>query len=290
MKLYHSSNVKSSVNIIVSLIVMMLFNSCSQYGNVDYTESPKVINVSAYDPKETHRGGSSYSPLNQASLKRNGALGQIARCSKGYSLDSKCAEFLAGADRQNMLLGAYHYLQPYGSATGQADLFVNRLKSIKQSRGIRASRIVLVADVDQKATVPHIIRFVERINERTGRYPMIYIENGELIRSRLRNATRAQKNILKKCPYWLALYGDDYPGIPTPQALIRATGVWSTWALWQYGGVEWERGRSRPKHYRNGPWMTPRYFGDMSKPLERNGFNGSKRELYILWEDHGWKW
>ncbi len=281
---------KFSVRLIFSFSAILLINSCSQYGNVSYGESPKIINVSAYDPKETQRGGSSYTPLNQASLKRNGALGQIARSSKGFTLDTKCADFLVGADRQNMLLGAYHYLQPYGSATSQADLFVNRLQSIKHSRGIRASRIVLVADVDQKATVPHVVRFVKRIHQRTGKWPMIYIENGELIRSRLRNATSSQKSILRKCPYWLALYSNKYPGIGTPQALIKATGVWSTWAMWQYGGVEWERGRSLPKHYRGGSWMTPKYFGNMSKPLERNGFNGSKRELYILWERHGWKW
>ncbi len=282
--------VRLSASMTFITIAMMLLNSCSQYGNVDYNQSPKIINVSAYDPKETQRGGSSYSPLNQASLKRNGALGQIARCSKGYSLDSKCADFLVGADRQNMLLGAYHYLQPYGSATAQADLFVNRLKAIKNSRGIRANKIVLVADVDQKATVPHVVKFVEHIYQRTGKWPMIYIENGELIRSRLRNATRSQKNILRKCPYWLALYSDEYPGIGTPQKLINATRVWSTWALWQYGGVEWERGKSRPKHYRAGTWMTPRYFRNMSKPLERNGFNGTPKELNALWANHGWKW
>lgn len=290
MQLSHFSFVKFSTSLIFSLGAMMLLNSCSQYGKVSFKESPQVINVSSYDPKETQRGGNSYSPLNQANLKRNGALGQIARCSKGYVLDSKCADFLVGADRQNMLLGSYHYLQPYGSAVKQADLFVDRLKSIKRSRGIKASRIVLVADIDQKATVPHMVSFVERIHYRTGKWPMIYIENGELIRSRLRNATSAQKRVLKKCPYWLALYSNKYSGIETPQKLIEATEVWNTWALWQYGGVEWERGRSRAKHYRGGSWVTPQYFGNMSKPLERNGFNGSKRELYILWENHGWKW
>lgn len=284
------SPIKFSINLMFSLMTILLFNSCSQYGSVSYEDSPQIINVSAYDPKETQRAGNSYSPLDQANLKKNGALGQIARCSKGYDLDSKCSDFLVGADRQNMLLGAYHYLQPYGSAEAQADLFVNRLKSIKRSRGIKANKIVLVADVDQKATIPHVIRFVERIHYRTGKWPMIYIENGELIRSRLRNATSAQKRILRKCPYWLALYSDTYPGIGTPQALIKATGVWSSWTLWQYGGVEWEGGRSRSKHYRSGQWMTPKYFGNMSKPLERNGFNGSERELYILWENHGWKW
>lgn len=119
---------------------------------------------------------------------------------------------------------------------------------------------------------------------------MIYIENGDLIRSRLRNATARQKRVLKKCPYWLALYSDDFLSIPTPKAMIKATGVWDTWALWQYGGVLWENGRSQPKHYNRGPWKTPRYLPGLNRPIERNGFNGSKKELYKLWNKHAWRW
>jgi len=268
---------KKASPILAILPAILLLNSCSQYGATDYENSPKIINVSHYDPKETQRNGRSYTPLDQRNLKRNGALGQIARCSKGFTLDKKCADFLVGAD-------------PYGSPVKQANLFVDRLKSIKSSRNIKADKIVLVADIDSKCTVPQMIEFVTQLKVRTGKYPLIYIENGELIRSRLRNATSAQKKILKKCPYWLALYSDKYTNIETPKKLIDATGVWKTWVLWQYGGVEWERGRSVPKHYNAGPWKTPKYFGDMSRPLERNGFNGDVDQLYHLWRSHGWKW
>lgn len=274
-----------------ALISLCLFSSCgSQYGKVSYENSPAIINVSSYDPKETQKSGASYSPLDQSNLRRNGALGQIARCSKGYSYDSKCSDFLVGAERQGMLLGAYHYLTPYSNASKQADRFVARLKSIKRSRGLRTSSIMLVGDIDSKCTVPQMITFIKRVRSLTGTYPMIYIENGELIRSRLRNASYLKKRLLKKCPYWLALYSPDYPGIPTPQKLIRATKVWKTWSLWQYGGVEWERGRSAPKHYSNGSWKTPRYFGSLAKPIERNGFNGSQQELYEFWAKHSWRW
>ncbi len=275
----------------LSFIALCLFSSCgSQYGKVSYKKSPQIINVSSYDPKETQRGGASYSPLDQSNLKRNGALGQIPRCSRGYSYDSKCSDFLVGAERQGMLLGAYHYLTPYSNASVQADRFVARLKSIKSSRGLRSREIMLVGDIDSKCTVPHMVTFIKRVKSLTGKYPMIYLENGELIRSRLRNASYSQKRILKKCPYWLALYGSDYPGIPTPKKLIKATKVWKTWSLWQYGGVEWEKGRSRSKHYYKGSWKTPQYFSGMSKPIERNGFNGTKKELYRFWAKHSWRW
>lgn len=279
--------------LVTCLASLLLLSNCgSQYGKVSYKESPTIVNVSSYDPKETQRGGSSYSPLDQSSLIRNGALGQITRCSKGYFYDPKCSDFLVGAERQGMLLGAYHYLtpSPHSSAAAQADRFVAKLRSIKRSRGLRTSSIMLVGDIDSKCTVPQMITFIKRIKSLTGTYPMIYIENGELIRSRLRSASYGQKQILKRCPYWLALYSHNYKNIRTPQQLIKATNVWKKWSLWQYGGVEWERGRSRPKHYSNGSWKTPRYLGDMSKPMERNGFNGSKKELYSFWRTRSWHW
>ncbi len=287
------STLSIKLNLIFTLSTVaasVILSSCNQYGKVSYKDSPQVINVSSYDPKEVQRGGKSYTPLDQSNLRRNGALGQIARCSKGYTLDSKCSDFLVGAERQNMLLGTYHYLQPYSSATAQANLYLNRLQTIKRTRGLQTDRILLVADIDTKCSVAHMITFVTHIKNRTGVYPLIYIENGEGIRARLRNASSRQKRILKKCPYWLALYSNKYPGISTPQALIKATNVWSTWSLWQYGGVEWERGRSVSKHYEKGSWDTPKYFGNMSRPMERNGFNGSKRDLYQMWKKHSWEW
>jgi len=284
-------NLKKITSFLYGIFLLSFFSSCaSQYGKVSFKEAPSIINVSHYDPKETQRGGDGYTPLNQYNLKKNGALGQIARCSKGYAYDKKCADFLVGAERQGLLLGAYHFVTPHSNAKRQAQRFVTRLSSIKRSRGLRTKRIMLVADMDTKCTVQHMVDFVSEIKRLTGEYPMVYLENGELIRSRLRNASYKQKYILKKCPYWLALYSPDYPGISTPLELTKATGVWKTWSLWQYGGVEWERGRSVPKHYVKGSWKTPKYYGNMSKPLERNGFNGSKSELYSFWDKHSWRW
>ena len=62
------------------------------------TSAPQIINVSAYDPKERQRKGSSYSVNDLSALRRNGALGLIARCGKGRKLDEKCAAFLLAAE------------------------------------------------------------------------------------------------------------------------------------------------------------------------------------------------
>jgi hypothetical protein len=55
---------------------------------------PQIINVSAYDPKERQREGSSFSEHDVSALRMNGASGLIARAGKGGNLDEKCANFL----------------------------------------------------------------------------------------------------------------------------------------------------------------------------------------------------
>ena len=229
---------------LIPILLPILFSSCSEYGKVGYSESPKIINVSHYDPKEKQKPGRSYSPLDQSALKANGARALIARVAKGPELDSKCADFLVGAERQGFLLGAYYRLLPDSSPIYHADRFLNRLREIKSSRGIHTAQILLVVDADVHSSANQIVRFVSRIKERTGKYPVIYLENGAAIRRTLQNATRAQKSILRQCPYWLALYSNTHTGLETPAKLARASGVWSDWCMWQYGGVWWKNGRS----------------------------------------------
>jgi len=270
---------------------LILLTSCSQeYGKVSYSAAPKVINVSEYDPKEKQRGGSSYTPLNQAALKKNGALGLVARCGKGAHLDTKCADFLVGAERQGMLLGTYYYLLPDSHPTALADQYIARLRQIKRSRGLQTKKVLLAADIHTKCQAWQIVAYLKRIKQLTGVTPVVYLENSDTIRRTLNNASASQKRFLRQHPYWLALYSDQYAGLETPQKLANASGVWDTWAMWQYGGVWWKNGRSNPHNYRGGSWKTPKYFGNLSQPTERNGFNGSKSAFYSFWNKHSWAW
>lgn len=270
--------------------LVFLLASCAEYGKVGYRDAPKVINVSEYDPKERQRSGSSYTPLNQYALKKNGALGLIARCGKGTHIDTKCADFLQGAEAQGFLLGTYFYLLPSDNPTATADRYIARLQQIKRSRGLRTSKVLLCADIHPKCSAWQIVTYLKRIKQRTGVTPVVYLENSDSLRSTLNNASRSQKSFLRKHPYWLALYSDKSARFPTPQKLAEGSGIWSNWVMWQYGGVWWKNGRSNPYYYRGGNWQTPKYFGDLSQPTERNGFNGSKEELYAFWNKHSWAW
>jgi hypothetical protein len=265
----------------------ILLNSCGGgYGRVGLDDAPKVVNVSSYDPKEKLRPGDSFSSTDVSALRRNGAHGLIARAGKGTLLDDKCADFLSAANREGMLLGTYYFVLRTSDPVWQADRYVDRLKEIAASRGLNRP-ILLVGDFDTKSKASDMVKFINRIEQRTGKLPVIYLENSDAMRSTLSNASGAEKRRIRQCPYWIALYGHGN-GFRTPKDLMQAYDVWGDWALWQYAGVEWSR-RSVSKHYHHGPWKSPEYFGTMDRPLEHNAFNGSVDDLRGFWARHSWQ-
>lgn len=254
---------------------------------------PQIINVSGYDPKERQRSGSSYSEHDVSALKSNGAVALIARCGKGGVLDTKCADFLTAADRQGMMIGAYYRLQNHVDAVAQADQFVSRMQAIARSRSWNADRMLLCGDFDAKSRLSDITRFLDRVESRTGVVPVAYLENSEHMKLLLRGADGATKAKLRRAPYWVALYSHDsgagkiFPAAGSPGGLVRQYNVWNDWSLWQYGGVDWQRGRSIPKHYSHGSFRSGPYFGNLDRPVERNVFNGNHGQLASFWSQHG---
>ena len=109
----------------------------------------------------------------------------------------------------------------------------------------------------------------------------------------MRAADRATRARLRRAPYWLALYshesgaGPVFPAPGSPQGLVRQYDLWSDWTMWQYGGVDWERGAARAKVYSHGRYRFSPYFGDLDRPLERNVFNGGQGALNAFWNRHG---
>ena len=270
------------------LAAALLLNSCGGgYGKISLAEAPKVVNVSSYDPKEKQRSGESFSSNDVSALRRNGAHGLIARCGKGMVIDEKCADFLSAADRQGMMLGTYYFVLKTSDPVAQADQYINRLREIAITRGLPSRKILLVGDFDTKSSPADLVKFIDRVEQRTGVLPAIYLENSDRLRNTLCRATSSQKSRIRQCPYWIALYSHD-SGFENPASLMKAYGIWNNWAMWQYAGVEWS-GRSVPKHYHHGPWKSPSYFGTIDRPLEHNAFNGSVDELNAFWAKHSWE-
>ena len=254
---------------------------------------PQIINVSAYDPKERQRPGASYSEHDVSSLRANGASALIARAGKGGQLDTKCANFLAAADRVGLLPGIYYRLQNHLDARAQADQFISRAQTLARSRPWNAPALLLCGDYDAQSRLSDILGFMDRVEARTGIIPVAYLENSPHLKLLLSRADPATKAHLGRAPYWLALYshesgaGPRFPAPGNPQGLLDQYRVWPTWSLWQYGGVDWEGGRSRPKVYSHNPYRFSPYFGNLDRPVERNVFNGSPAALAAFWQRHG---
>ncbi|MDB6005649.1 MAG: Lysozyme [Prosthecobacter sp.] len=254
---------------------------------------PQIINVSAYDPKEKQRAGQGYSEHDVSALRANGASALIARAGKGGNLDEKCGNFLAAADRAGLLPGVYYRLQNHVDAVAQADQFCSRAQSLARGRSWNAPALLLCADFDANSRLSDILRFMDRVESRTGVVPVAYLENSTHMKRLLSSADPATKAKLRRMPYWLALYahdsgaGPDYPAPGNPRGLLNQYQVWSDWTLWQYGGVDWAHGRSQPKVYNHGAHRNNLYFGNLDRPVERNVFNGSHGALQSFWQQHG---
>ena len=256
--------------------LVLLLAQCSTGGSAPVTTTaaasasglPTIINVSAYDPKERQREGHGFSEHNVTALRTNGASGLIARAGKGGNLDTKCA---------------------------QADQLVNRAQALARSRNWNAPALLLCGDYDANSRLSDILRFMDRVESRTGIVPVAYLENSQHLKLLLGNADAATKAKLRRAPYWLALYAHDsgagpvFPAPGHPQGLLDQYRVWPNWTLWQYGGVDWEGGRSRPKVYSHSRYRFSPFFGNLDRPIERNVFNGSPAALQSFWQRHGLK-
>jgi GH25 family lysozyme M1 (1,4-beta-N-acetylmuramidase) len=259
-------------------------------------QMPQIVNVSAYDPKEKQREGRAYTEHDVSALRENGASALIARAGKGGNLDTKCANFLTAADRAGMLPGVYYRLQNHVDAVAQADQFIDRAKALAASRDWTAGFLLLVGDFDAQSRMDDILRFMDRVESRTGVVPVAYLENSAHLKLLLGGADEATKARIRRMPYWIALYSHDkgydpkYPQFPIPghpDVLTKQYNLWSDWTIWQYGGVEWTGGRSVPKVYSHGPYQFPTYFGNLDRPVERNVFKGSQADLQAFWQRHG---
>ncbi len=274
------------------LVVPLLCQCGGGFGGTSVSDSPAVLNVSGWDPKEVQRGGDRYSQHDVSAMRQNGAQGLIARSAKGPLLDDKFSDFMASANRADLLLGAYHFVTLEQPAKLQAENFVSRVRSVARARGLSGKKILLVGDFDTKSSPDRLVDFITRVEQLTGVTPVTYLENSAALRSSLNNASPAQKRIIRRSPYWIALYSPagterSMGGDLTPDGLTEQYGIWNEWAMWQYGGVNWENGRSQPKHYNTRSWRSPRYFGNMAHPMERNVFRGNQGDLVAFWNRHG---
>src|SRR5438045_3522442 len=212
-------------------------------------------------------------------MKSEGILGVIHEATyPPFARDPKYLERQQAATRAGLFWGAYHYANA-SDPVRQADHFLSVVSSAwgRVNPVTRPSAgVLLVLDFEKNGHYPggtmradQAVAFVERIRERTGRYPGIYGSENYL-RQALNSpkVTNAQKQTLTNCWLWIANYSKE----------PRATAPWSYWALWQYCG--------------DGKCRLPRSAYPIGianiRKAELNVFRGSRSDLEDFWQRRAW--
>ena len=228
-----------------------------------------VVNLSHYDLMRP----------NFVQMKEEGVLGVIHEAT--YPLlerDAYYSSRAATAANAGLLWGAYHYADATDPIR-QADHFLSMvLASAPQVQPpLKPTPVLLVLDFEKNGhyrggtmRVDQAISFVERIKERTGKYPGIYGSENRL-RQMLygSGATDAHRSVLSNCWLWIANYHNE----------PRATSPWRGWDLWQYTGDG--KCGLRPRS------AFPIGVANMRK-AERNIFRGNNALLQAFWKEHAW--
>jgi lysozyme len=234
--------------------------------------SNSVINLSHYDVGRP----------DFVAMKNEGIVGVIHEATyPPLNRDWKYGDRQEAAVEAGLLWGAYHF----GDGTNpirQADHFLN-IVSLQQipirpdDPEKRRHGVLLVLDFERNGHYPggtmstaQAAAFVERIKERTGKYPGLYCSENRLRQMLYAPGARAaDREILSNCWLWIANY----------HAQPRNTFPWSQWHLWQYTGDG--KCGLRPRG------MFPTRIANMHK-VERNIFNGSNSALQTFWAEHAW--
>ena len=245
-----------------TLLVGQLLSLCAFAGN-------SVVNMSHYDLMRADFVG----------MRQQGIVGLIHEATYPRAVrDDKYAARQQAATRAGLLWGAYHFADATDPVR-QADFLLNTVSRAWHAADPsgRPNEVLLVLDFEKNGHYPggtmrvnQAVQFVERIRERTGRYPGLY--SGEYrIRDVLNSpsVSPAHKSILTRCWLWVANYHYE----------PKRVSPWSHWKLWQYTGdgvCDLPRS-THPKHIAN------------VRNAERNMFRGSDSALRAFWQQHGWR-
>jgi lysozyme len=212
-------------------------------------------------------------------IKAEGIIGVIHEATyPPFARDAKYFERQQAATRAGLLWGAYHYANATDPIR-QADHFLSVVSSAwaQADPATRPAGVLLVLDFEKNGHYPggtmrpdQAIAFVQRIRERTGKYPGIY--SGEYHLNRTLNSLRlgaSQTRVLGNCWLWIANYSKQ----------PRATALWNDWHMWQYCGD----GRCKLPRSTH-----PKSIANIIK-AERNIFNGSRSALADFWQERAWQ-
>lgn len=243
-----------------TLLILQVFQVCAFASN-------SVVNLSHYDLMR----------VDFERMKREGIIGVIHEATyPRFDRDAYYGGRQMAATRAGLLWGAYHF----GDATNpvrQADHFLDMVASEWRGQDARPDKVLLVLDFEKNGHYPggtmrvdQAVTFVERIRQRTGKYPGVYGSEHRLhALLNSRGVSSSQRQTLANCWLWIANYHSE----------PRHTAPWNQWHLWQYTG---DGKCDLPRA------MFPKSVANIKK-AERNIFRGSQVALQAFWQGHAWQ-
>lgn len=156
-------------------------------------------------------------PIEWGKLAAEGRVaGMIHKASEGFRADLKYGERKAEALRRGYLWGSYH-LGVRGEPEKQADFYLRAARP-----GPNEVIALDLEDVEAAMTIAEAVRFIHRIHDRTGRYPLVYGNHSTIERI----SAEASESVFEQTPLWYARFRENIPDFPR--------GVWSQYTLWQF--------------------------------------------------------
>ncbi len=247
----HGSKKPIKSYLIVTLLCLFISGIFAQINEYDqpWQDTNIAIIIDFYSGNE----------VNWSELKKDQQLTAIIhKASQGLKFDGKYIERRDSALKYGYLWGSYH-LGVAGDPIEQADHYLNIVGT--------NSHELLALDLESEDSTKHMnlrnaVLFINRIYEKTNRYPMVYCNRNMLD---LINRQYGRESIFSLCPLWYARFRKDIPEFEMK--------VWDSYTLWQFSS-EINCKKSGQCLY-NIPGT--RYDMDV------NVYHGSKAELRTRW-------
>lgn len=239
---------KEILSIILSILSINLLHAQSSEFNQPWTGENSVIVIDAFSGND----------IDWNKMKTDKKMvGVIHRTSKGMVADIKYLARKNKALLEGYLFGSYH-LGLAGDAVKQADFY---LKTVGDTQNVLLSLDLEIIDTAHMS-LSNAEVFVNRIFEKTGRFPFIYCNRDVLLQI---NSKYDSSSVFAKCGLWYARFRKDIPTFDSK--------VWNTYSLWQFS--------SEINCTKTGTCLynVPGTAFDM----DVNVFNGNKEALKAVW-------
>ena len=221
----------------------------------EFTEPWKNPNIAlAIDPYE--KNDFDWDKL--ATEKRVVAI--IHRATIGDRVDRKYAERREEAKKRGYRWGAYHFGRP-GDPIKQADFF---LKTVRPADDELIALDLESVDEDKDMSLEEARVFIKRVQEKTGRYPLIYANN-EVTKAILEKY--GADDLFSKTHLWYARFKRNVTDFPS--------GTWKTYTVWQFSSEQ----NCSPANRAACLYTVPGTEYDMDLDV----FNGTIEELRSKW-------